>query len=36
MINYGYRFNKNIPTAEFMADEVNDHMRGKKLNEGKL
>ena len=36
MIDYGYRFNKNIPTAEFMADEVNDHMRGKRLNEGKL
>lgn len=28
--------NKNIPTAEFMADEVTDHMRGKRLNEGKL
>ena len=36
MIDYGYRFNKNIPTAEFMADEVTDHMRGKRLNEGKL
>ena len=36
MIDYGYRFNKDILTAEFMADEGTDHMRGKRLNEGKL
>lgn len=36
MIDYGYRFNKDIPTAEFIADEVTDHMRGNRLNEGML